>query len=309
MIYDANGSVLYSEKDIYEIPPYWKNHMENKVDTLKANEDAIGSTMAAFIFITDPHWSGKNFKKSPHLVRYIQKNYRDIPVFCGGDIISSFNGTKAGAINELRNYTKIFREAADMKIIAIGNHDSNAESSGGSSAPEEAHLSDGDLYNLLVRQAEDICTTSRDTNGMYFDNPSQRVRYIIARLEGQNSHNSAVNTYIDALVSDMPDGWTFVLIVHQTPLINASGLNAAKTAGGATNKNGIIIAGHEHADANGSVGTTIFVRTICDAGGLISAMKEASTTEQAFDVVQLDLANRHAYFTRIGYGSDRDFAY
>lgn len=300
-LYDAEGNVLYIDPSDASIPAYWKSHMDGVIATLKENENAIGIPMLSFIFITDVHWQ-YNAKVSPRLIKYIKKNYRDIPVICGGDIVGEHESTKADAVAQLMTYLS----DSGIKLNAIGNHDTNKQNNGSAT---EAWLSDSDIYSILIRENEGDVVTSGDTKGYYFDNASQKARIIVGRCENQNANIADARQYIMSKIADMPEGWTFVVVIHD-PTAEKTASNLCGMIAGGTTQKGFIIGGHTHQDAiSTSNGITVIV-TRTDAYTTVSravgASARSTTNEQSFDVVQVDTVNRTVYLTRVGYAEGRE---
>lgn len=305
--YDGNGELIEISNG-NEIPPYWETEMETAVETLKSNELTIGENVVEFVFITDVHWS-LNAKNSPSLVRYILDNYRDIPVIFGGDAIGSKQDTKALAYAELREFTGAFGNI----IYAIGNHDANKEDGTDSSV----HLTNGEVYALLPKNSEGVygCVTTGDTMGMYFDNPSHNVRYIIIRRENKSTlSGSDVLQYMADRMAETPDGWTHIIVMHDG-FYNISTVSAAVSGALTGTKKAVVFCGHNHANKSQVSDGITFISTQTDAVNVnthptdCAPMTIATTTEQAFDVMQIDLANQTVYATRVGAGDDRTINY
>lgn len=71
--------------------------------------------------------------------------------------------------------------------------------------------------------------------------------------------------------------------------------------------------GHSHIDSYYIYGSKYpVIATICDTGAYRAAHTHrvaGTITEQAFDVIQVDISTKRIYCTRIGYGSDRAFSF
>ena len=82
-----------------------------------------------------------------------------------------------------------------------------------------------------------------------------------------------------------------------------------------------LLVGHTHADdstiiTDSNGGKLLIISTATDNYRQMAAgdnpqytMTPGTTTEQLFDVVQVDISEKNIYMTRIGAGSDREFDY
>ena len=306
-LYDGNGDVIAIDSES-SFPPYFETEIEGAVATLKSNDLLIGNTGESFVFITDVHWS-LNAQHSPALINYILEKYRRIPVIFGGDAIGSKQSTKELAIAELRSFTDAFGDI----IYTIGNHDENKEDSN----PSTAYLTDAETYALLPRWSEGVydCVTTGDTLGMYFDNPSQKIRHIIVRRENKTTlQASDVYQYIAEKIADTPSGWTNIIIMHDG-LYNIANVSKAISDALTDGKSAVVFCGHTHANSVTVSNGITFVTTQTDAVNVnthptgCATMTAGTATEQAFDVVQIDANSKTVYMTRIGAGDDRTINY
>ena len=126
----------------------------------------------------------------------------------------------------------------------------------------------------------------------------------------------------------VPSGYTIVMFTHyafeatsgqvldDTPLTRILGkLDALNTAQNRTVSVAGVFSGHRHRDGSDSTTYSFpVIATMTDAHGKVSDSSEATmtkgtTTEQAFEVVFIDKANRNLYLRRIGAGNNRQFSY
>ena len=131
------------------------------------------------------------------------------------------------------------------------------------------------------------------------------------------------------LVTSLASGWTVVLIAHNywwdldgnnnpRPSTNSETVKASIETMKA-NANADIAywqVGHLHSDYSVTTDNgLLIVATTCDCSAsremnaISPTMTVGTATEQAFDVVQIDLANKNIYMTRCGVGNDRTFNY
>ena len=178
----------------------------------------------------------------------------------------------------------------------------------------------------------------RDGGYYYFDNPTQKIRYICLN-NFQTPAQSFMSNYQVSWIGDrcleLTSGWSVVFIGHcsivqaQNPsyasyadikgLITALANKTSFTASYGrtfdfTNSDVEVVgyfAGHEHIDDIDVVDGVTYILTTCDALLQDDGYNRAANTvnEQAFDVVQINTSTKHVDLVRIGAGSDREFDY
>lgn len=316
--YDFTGS---------NIPDYWRAEMSDSLDTIGQYDMQISSHSAEFLFFTDIHWNG-NAQNSPYLMNYLVKQLK-IPVLCGGDIVTHYHESKSDAIKEVRNfYSKL-----NMPIfMTIGNHDDNGMQNPDQSS--EAIFSDSQMYSLYLRQEESLAYTASDDKYAYFDNTSQKVRFISFMYTGYEKVDSSITNWVDERIAELSEDWTVCLMSHAywSPIDSSTGLERelkkesvrlaehfVKLESNVDAEIACWLVGHVHRDLNQMISdengnNLLIISTNCDAykksekeKGL--PMKAGTDTEQVIDAFQIDLKTRQIYITRIGAGTDRQFTY
>ena len=142
---------------------------------------------------------------------------------------------------------------------------------------------------------------------------------------------NAYAAYFCQMLNDC-DGYTVVVVTHApitdqlqggasnrlTEVIEAYANRRTVTFGSysydfsqATGVIACALSGHWHADQNAVVNGVLHINTTCDALYQDDGYNRTAGTvsEQAFDVINLDTANKTIKMTRIGGGSDRNFTY
>ena len=298
---------------------YANSYIQGKRDAVRAlaTDSAIGD---CFVFVTDCHW-GRNAKWSPALAHYMLRLTSARFIIFGGDVYDSYS-TPASARGGLRTFVNAFAGTQDKLFCVIGNHDFN-DPNGTASGNR---LKATEVYSLLCKGRESefsdlhIETANDNATCCYcVDNVTQKIRYFFLGCNRLGTIPSAVNTWFASALAAVPDGWNVLVISHATFDPNnsyaihrtldsiVSALEAAKTR---LNVIGII-GGHVHTDKWAvSAGGVLVVSTTQDAIPANSVARTAGTiTEQALDVVSIDLTNKRLYMTRIGYGNDRVFEF
>lgn len=105
------------------IPTYWKKHLQQKIDTIRALQRKIGEDAITFAMITDIHW-GNSAQRSGELLTEVMKAC-DIPYFFnGGDTFTGFPFcTKSHIFEDMQAYYKAFSAIEERCLMVMGNHD------------------------------------------------------------------------------------------------------------------------------------------------------------------------------------------
>lgn len=306
-----------------QIPDYWRDTMATICNTLNQNAIAMADHGDTFAFITDQHWSS-NAKNSPELIKYIADRVSLTMVVSGGDVVNSKNATKLGAVNEIVNYYKEFRRS-DLRLFStIGNHDLNTVGN----ADTSTYLTKDELYPVMLKDAEEFTTTA-GSNVTVFDNESQMIRYIQFYYTSDSGYVEDVNTALMDALDDAPAGWTVVLFSHAYWTTGETVPTASTTYA-----NHILakmdemqatvacwIVGHIHNDLveeltstggkplNVISTSTDSYRQMQNADSPPYTMTKGTTTEQCFDIVQIDTSAKTVKMTRVGVGSNRTYSY
>lgn len=306
----------------YGIPSYWEDELNTSLASIYDHEMNMSAHSAEFLYFTDVHWN-KNAQYSPAIINYFSSLLNMNAVF-GGDVIATYNTTKAAAAAEIRDFYSQF----DVPVFtAIGNHDSNQMSN-----PDSSSILTGDeMYSLLLRQEESLADTESSYQHAYFDNTSQKVRYISFFYDAHVKIDSELYDWIDARISELPEGWTVVLFSHAAWSPKAAGSEPVMTSEGTKFINHILeledsakatiacwMTGHIHRDYSQTFtsgdNSLLVISTNCDTYKISTKwggweMTKGTSTEQCIDAVQLDLDKKIIYMTRIGAGNDRIFSY
>lgn len=306
----------------YGIPDYWEEELNTSISTIRAKQVAMSRHSCGFLYFTDAHWK-KNAQVSPGIINYLSPLLNMNCVF-GGDIIATYDTTKQEAFDELYDFYDQFQVPL---FTAIGNHDNNAMRN----PDNDTILNEDEMYTLLLRQEEGLADTSGTCDYAYFDNVSQKVRYISFFYDAHHSITDEMYAWIDDKVTELPEGWTVIFFSHAAFLPTASGDAPDLSKRGNKFIEHILdlkatvhatiacwITGHIHRDYSMSYmkgdQSFLVISTNCDTYKISTKwggweMTKGTSTEQCIDAVQLDLDKREIYMTRIGAGEDRYFTY
>lgn len=296
------------------VPAYYKDasYLSNKVNRIRELLDECAGDGDAFMFVTDQHWE-LNARQSPALMNYIAKHVHIPRVFSGGDTSDTFHEQYANALSAAFS--------GDIHHCS-GNHDWG--SSGAMNGNKLAYIWD-------MGKREQIGNAKR--HYYYVDNPQQSIRYIVL-CAYSNETGSLVTAYDEEQINWLRDvalnvesGWTVLVFTHS--LYYGFGVNAAispspegattviEVLDAATCDVACVIQGHAHLDriVHTTGGIPVVLTTSDKYMPWMSGetnnepwLSETRTlgtiTEQAFDVVVLDKANRQLTFVRIGAPAD-----
>ena len=312
------------------VPSYYKSHLAQKIDVIRGKDLLVGNNGDSLVFITDSHFE-TNTKHSPSLIRDILEKTNIRKVFHGGDTIDW--GEKSFSLNNIRTWYEML-SFTDV-YLTLGNHDINIT--------DGNHFTNKEVYALFMRAIEHKVNISKKLY-YYFDNPEQKIRYII--LDGHwptdkdmrdvSLDYAAQLNWLDSVVSELDSTWDIVVFQHiiygySTIIDNIptniryselAELLIAKLDSYQNNPARprvlAIITGHLHYDygrysENGHY--PIIATTTDSTWGFANNIDVpwshertiGTINEQAFDVIQIDRDNNKIYCTRIGYGSDREF--
>ena len=304
----------------YNIPSYWDSEIAASETSIRTNELSMGKNGVEFFFVTDTHWS-ENAKHSGEIIAKMSHDLGVPLVVFDGDAIDTHSATKAGAVSEIRTFYDAYNK--DFRLLSsIGNHDLNSNNN----SDTTTWLSDSELYALMMRRQEAFMDTGAEVYN-YYDNESQKVRFIQFKTVNGDALSQTVLNWIDARVNELSADWTVVLLSHVYFNGAAAGSPVTIPTGAASNAqhfaslnstaNATIacwIVGHTHRDTSDTTNGILVICTSCDVYTQSAAyggptMTLGTNTEQCIDCYQIDTANKSIKITRIGAGSDRTFSY
>lgn len=199
------------------LPSYWKDELNQSVDSVVARERENGS-MAKFIFLTDSHWKS-NAKKSPALISDLSKRLSIPYTVFGGDAITSHHDSQESAIAELKDFYSQF----DGNVLSTtGNHDWNTEAN----YNVLSYLSESQLFDLMYQKQTSFSVTENNGKCAYLDDSKNKIRYISFYFDTRLDIEPYVSWWVDNRIQELPEGWTVMLFSHA--YYKASRLGAAE---------------------------------------------------------------------------------
>lgn len=301
---EMEDAILANET--WTIPEYWQEHIATKVEQVNNVNGSNGSDGVAFVFITDTHFP-HNTGNGVALINEVIRNTSVRKVFFGGDVIHCDTiGKEALTIG--RNLVKSFIDNSEVYPMR-GNHDISST------------VTESKYWDIFYRNIGRFCHSD---GKMYYysDDEYQKIRYIV--LDAVTPESAVGSAYLEQLewmkekISELSNEWSVLLFQHSV----WNGGNNALSAHGQALVNSIddiydsasctivgILSGHNHTDRYEKRNKGyVLISTGCDRI-LDGVTVKDTTTEQLFDVVNINLKTKTIKMTRIGRGSDRTITY
>lgn len=323
------------------IPNYFLEHLRGKMGAI---QDLSVSCDSQFVFITDFHGNSVgvdegngNTYHSKALIESITQNCGIDKVFFGGDIV---NGTYSmyyknpsashfrRVVRQNMNYLKF--SSANTYFIA-GNHDLGGQSAS-SANPATPIISVAELIQDVGIDKYNVTFGDNQLN-YYVDDETAKVRYICIATNGltiwgyPSSVSSGTKAFVKSSLEAMPNDYVAIVFNHMTFALSSFSIvsGAAEITKVMSDYNALnrgkaiaLITGHVHYDCDTTSNGILVVGTTTaslneesnkQTGEPALARTVGTVSEEAFDVISVDKANRKLHFTRIGAGSDREFNY
>lgn len=302
------------------LPDYWEDYLPGKITAIQKAQADTGLSGDSFVFLTDYHYT-YNAKNSPALIRRILDTCGIAKVFFGGDLINhdkTITSTDEVLADITRALDTLTSGVMEHCFAVDGNHEHHMV---GYPAYDPGHAA---LYSMLAKRQE-LHIGWVDAYGSYWvDNVPQKIRYFFLSCEANAVTTAEAGASVAAELANVPAGYTVVLVTHHA-IVGATGepvssggvptvLTALQTlASGGSVDVACVLSGHVHFDISNTTAYDFpIIATTTDAYGRSTdqlVMTPGTTTEQAFDVVILDTANKSVKMIRIGAGENREFSY
>ena len=355
----ANTAVLYEKQNLtdeqkaqvrenigamdsaLDMPSYWREYLDSRLPAIRNQIIVGGGNTEGFIYFTDSHIGVKNQvdndNNTRHIIDYVRQHTPISKTIYGGDII---NTTAGQTLDEALYWMWLFHDIyiADRGVFpVVGNHEveTNYDTAG-------SVLSYAQTYSILFSGLEDRVNTQRKFY-YHFDNPSQKVRYMIVDTESQSldGNKEQLQWVIDSL-NELEEGWVTVIFVHgfsgvngyywpTNPIFtnilesykNGTSGNNGTLSWDFTNRSGdiaCVICGDEHFDGSGLTKNGVLViHVTTDAGASKDNAAQDNAaggnrhrgdiSEQAVDLFFINTAQKTINTIRLGYGADRSWTY
>lgn len=295
---------------------YYSSYIEDKVYTLSQIKEQ-NNINYSFAFITDLHIE-YNEKKSPTLLKEINKQYTLDKVVLGGDYISN-------DYEDVETAKSLMKECIDPfssfnYTAIVGNHDSNNNSKVGT--PE---IPDAEVYSIINNcQAEYPYSLEKN------DDKKICLFYLNSGTSAGSFSDEKQKQFLYDGLMNLDSSWSALIFIHiifdgayennNQSVIQKVGLELTDFISTFFEQLSCsvvgVFSGHSHLDyMDVNTYSCPIVTTMCDALGVynpnynIYRREKGKVTEQAFDIVQVDTENHKVFLTRIGGGSDRYYSY
>ncbi len=339
---ELDNRVTALEDGSSPLADYWQTYLASIEDDLKDAIYDLGNHGDSFYFFTDYHYD-KNADKlagGEQLYKVFQWLIDKIParkIVNGGDILQT-HATVDAALEELNIFYHNFHKFAPTMYNVIGNHDSNHYQS-------DARLTDGQMYqDLFAGFNLDTAVHLQSNMYYYFDNDTQKIRYIILNTRGNYttfSADSAQHQWIIDTLNDAPTGYNIVVIPHWFFEINEEDATVTQLSSFGTlikslldaynghtsgtwsglsydfsNAGGKVIAvitGHVHREYSEiSAAGYPMIGFICDAvngSAQLTTRTIGTYTEHSVSLITINTTTKTIVCTPIGTGTSRSFSY
>lgn len=330
--------------ELYDSPPsYYKSYMEGKIAEIKnASAYVRGIT---FPFITDVHLQS-NTMNSGKLIREIDKKTNAVPfVVFGGDVQNAID-TAENVMAYADSWNEYMSTWGKHKTIQVhGNHDYMCKLTGTETlwfAPLSTvfeYIQQNDyflverpvnaLYGAVDIKNQKIKIIIADNYDAGYDfaedewdgsalMSNEQLKWIAQTVLDSADYHVLFVTHVPTLVSMSVQSEATALKPFDDLIKAARNKTIYSIAGQTfdfTNWTGTVIAelaGHMHKDADGTSDNVLYIGTTCDCYNDSDPNVDrvvGTTTEQAFDIVNIDATNRKITLVRIGGGNNRSFDY
>ena len=340
-VIDLSEKVDAMEDGEAPLADYWKTYLASISDDINNALYTLGNHGDSFLFFTDYHYDKSADKLTGgeqlyKVLEHIRARHAVCKIINGGDLLQT-HATTADALEELNIFYQHFHRF-DRMYNVIGNHDSNHYQA-------DARLTDNQMYQDLFA-GFGIENKSNLNPGMYyyFDNSTQKIRYIILNTEGNYatfSADSAQHQWLIDTLEDTPEGYGIVVIPHWFFEINEEDATITQLSSHGTlikslldayngkesgtwsglsydfsNAGGKVIAvitGHVHREYSEiSAAGYPMIGFICDAvngSAQLTTRTIGTYTEHSVSLITINTTAKTIVCTPIGAGTSRSFSY
>lgn len=311
------------------LPSYYDDYIPQVVGKIKSNNLKSGINGDSFIFVTDAHTPSNN-GYSTEIAKVIARQTNNSLLVFGGDILTQSH-TREQALAIERDYIQGLRNSfgKDFRFV-FGNHEYNTMAS----VEDSEKLTAGDVYAICMKPfEEDVSvygTTDIERFIYFWDNPSQKIRYIVLNT-GIAVQYTGNYIPLDNILRNTPSGYRVGVFAHS--MLSTSGvpttsgtfvLGMLDAVNGRTSYTFysktydysnldieimFVMCGHTHKDLTYTSEHGVPVICTTTDSKQDNLKIDGTINEQAFDVVDVDCTNRKIYCTRVGLGSDREFSW
>ena len=312
------------------VPVYWREHLATKAIQINNQLGNTSENHCSFFWYNDSHWNN-NSKKSPYILRYLNRHTDIDKTNYGGDIVNNEGDVSTEQGLKEMEYLRQWREmliGIPNHHSIIGNHDDGNKTN--NLFPDEF------IYSFLFEDEASEDVIWGDGFYYYIDNEKEKTRYIYLDSAYKGATIEQLEFLENALLS-ADDGYHFVVFshiwyqpdyenYHIRPIpIKGLDVNATKflsvldsynlREGKFSDCNGYVefcLGGHVHIDYSGysDSGIPIIITEadcINDRGSYISQFN--SISESSVNAVVADFDKREINIIRVGRGDNITIKY
>lgn len=186
-----NVSELSDEVTGGDIPTYWEEYLQTKIEFINSLHIAGGKNCFSFPLITDIHIRQNLGKYSGILVRRILDECYLPFALCCGDIVNRGSGGETDMDTDFATAEELLIPIRDRLLQTQGNHDGSwgykDYNGDGTMDYYSYNFTPEKLHSLIYRKVGLVGECHFDTSGTgyYIDDVSNKVRYIML-----NTHNN-----------------------------------------------------------------------------------------------------------------------
>ena len=341
---DSRITTLEKEDDTYTIPSYWDNpsdatrpnYLTNKINEIKALQEAGGKDIVNFMWFSDVHYGGsKTYTGNIGVICRAVMDACNIPLaLMNGDTLTAgVYDSEEKVLNALEGAWDIYAPiGAENLMLVSGNHEDVYGANGDVSYVNK--VAPNKIWNRLYRPQSKDFRRVFGGNGTYYylDNAPQKIRFVCLNscyYDGEGITNGTTNAmtlgfgteqldWLDNEALKVEDGWQVVVAFHVPPVAAYSadyGTDYAAVRNVLKKYSNIIgiFCGHMHRDliySSSDTGLPCPVFVISCAintpyDGTAAERIAGTTYETVIDCVSINKATKAVNMVRIGCGSNR----
>ena len=202
---DSDKAELVSEVKLSldEIPAYWKDALDEGVESINTALADAGYNKSAFLFYSDAHFDYGS-QMAPKLLKYLYNHTGMTKTFFGGDIVNS-EAADYEVMEYLWEWRNMLKDLPNHHSV-VGNHDDGNATNN--------LFSEQYVYSYLLA-SEETSDVVRDDKGLYYyiDNSPEKTRYIFldTAYKGMTADQTA---FLKETLLTTKEGWHIVVVSH-----------------------------------------------------------------------------------------------
>lgn len=197
------------------LPQYWSAYLAEKINTVKALQDAGGKDSFSFVVLTDMHYPSNLGKLSPAIAKELMDSCHINHALVLGDVRTrSCYNTKEQCEAEWQSIEEMLKPLQGKILQTQGNHDAGyGKGDYDADGDEDTYayeLTPAEVFNKVYRKASALGSVyDKSGTAYYVDDASAKVRYIL--LNTQLNFNGSYGSYetLENGMAKYPSMWRF----------------------------------------------------------------------------------------------------